>query len=104
MVHGDTLTIADMQSLNATAISTTNLQTARLSSTSLTNWIKGSLTATGGDLGSHQAGWFTYLGNTCVIEQAHTQGSAWSSGDTLVEIVGTLSLTNAHISCHVLTV
>jgi hypothetical protein len=56
----------------------------------------------GGNLAQHGVGAFQFLGNTYLVEQANTQGSAFNTGDTLVELSGTPDLTTAKVTSGIL--
>jgi autotransporter passenger strand-loop-strand repeat protein len=103
--HGDQLIIADATQFNNTAITATNVTASGGDPATLAGWVNAALSAQGANLPSHGVGWFTFNNKTYLIEQAHSPGAAFTSGDTLVQLVGT-GTTNesvATISGHTLT-
>ena len=58
-----------------------------------------------GDLAQHGLEWFTFNNNTYLLEQANSKGSAYASGDTLIELVGVHNEATAtfNATTHVLT-
>ncbi|MDE2623459.1 MAG: hypothetical protein KGM83_09735, partial [Betaproteobacteria bacterium] len=62
--------------------------------TQLSTWIDSALAANGLNLASHAVATFQLGGNTYLLEQAGTTGSAFSSGDTLVGLSGLLTITH----------
>jgi S-layer protein len=88
VVLGDHLQIADATAFSATGITASQVTAAGSSAATLAGWVNGALGAAGGHIAQHSAGWFQFDGNTYVIEQAATTGTAFGVGDTLVELVG----------------
>ena len=100
---GDKIIIADATQFNNTAITAANVTAAGGDATTLTGWINAALSAQGANLQSHAVGWFSLGGNTYLIEQANSQGSAFAAGDTLVKLVGTLNESAAALNGHTVT-
>lgn len=108
VLQGDTITFNDATSLHATAITSANMIAAggKAGSTSLADWVAGALSAKAGaaDLGQHSIGWFDLNGSTYLVEQSHSTGTAFGTGDSLVQLVGvSYNETAAHFSGHVVT-
>lgn len=108
VLQGDTIAFNDATSLHATAITSANMIAAggKAGSTSLADWVAGALSSKAGaaDLAQHAIGWFDLNGSTYLVEQAHSAGSAFSTGDSLVQLVGvSYNETAAHFSGHVVT-
>ena len=97
---GDTLTLADALQFNANAVTAANVTAAGGSVTTLAGWINGALNAKGANEASHSIDWFNFNGNTYLLEQAHAQGSAYGTGDTLVQLVGVFNESHAGFTGH----
>ena len=103
-VHsGDILNFADATSFNTNAVTAANVTAAGGAVTTLAGWVTGALNAKGANEASHNIDWFNFNGNTYLVEQANTQGSAYSSGDSLVQLVGVFNESHASFSGHTLT-
>ena len=101
---GDLMTIADATRFDSTAISKANVTAANGSIATLAGWAAGAFSASGADIAQHEIAWFQFAGNTYLVEQANTQGTAFGTGDTLIELVGVRNENAAQISGHVLTI
>jgi len=97
------LTIADATSFVGTAVTSANVTAAGGSTTTLAGWVSGALSLKGADEQAHAIDWFSFGGNTYLVEQANAQGTAYSSGDSLVQLVGVFQEANATLTSHVLT-
>ena len=103
-VHsGDTISFADATRFTANVVTASNVIAAGGSVTNLAGWVAGALNAKGANEASHNIDWFNFNGNTYLIEQANAQGSAYTTGDTLVQLVGVLNENHAIFSGHTLT-
>ena len=103
VLHGDTISINDATSFQAAVITSANMIAAggKSGSTNLADWVNGALQVKGADLAQHQIAWFDLNGNTYLVEQAHTAGTALTTGDTLVQLTGVaLNETGAVFSGH----
>jgi S-layer protein len=64
--------------------------------TSIVNAVlQNNVAANGPVIAQHGVGEFVYQGNTYVVEQGNAAGTAFSAGDTLVQLTGTHTLTSA---------
>jgi hypothetical protein len=97
---GDVINIADALSFASTPVSSANVVAAGGDVTTLAGWVAGALSSAGADLAQHQIAWFNFAGNTYLLEQANAQGAFFGGGDTLVELVGSLNVSTAHLSGH----
>jgi hypothetical protein len=106
-VSGDKLTIADASSFNATALTASAVTAIAGDATQLSSWVAAALSTSknAGDLAQHGLEWFTFNNNTYLLEQANSKGSAYASGDTLIELVGVHNEATAtfNATTHVLT-
>jgi len=103
-VHsGDTISFADATRFTANVVTASNVLAAGGSVANLAGWVAGALSAKGANEASHNIDWFNFNGNTYLIEQANAQGSAYTTGDTLVQLVGVLNETHAGFSGHTVT-
>lgn len=85
---GMQLTLADAESFSGSQITTAMVTAAGDDATQLAGWVAAALDTAGGDLAQHGIAWFQFGGNTYLLEQANTGGSAYASGDTLIELTG----------------
>ncbi len=85
---GDKITIADAASFTASPVTGDMVTAAGGDPTQLAGWVAGALSADSGDLAANGLTWFQFNGNTYLVEQASTDGTAYGAGDTLVELVG----------------
>ena len=106
-VSGDKLSIADATSFNAAALTSSAVTAIAGDATQLASWVEAALSATthAGNLAQHGIEWFTFNNNTYLLEQAGTKGTAYASGDTLIELVGVHDESHASFNAatHVLT-
>ena len=100
---GDQLKIADALSFNAKAITASSILVQGGDVSTLAGWVSGILSIQGANEASHNIDWFNFNGNTYLLEQAHAQGSVYSAGDSLVELVGIWNENAASFNNHVLT-
>ena len=100
---GDTLIINDGTSFNAASVSAANVTAAGGDVNTLAGWISGAFNSHGANLATHGEAWFNFSGNTYVVEQANSQGSDFSSGDTLVQLVGVFNESTSQFAGHTLT-
>jgi sugar lactone lactonase YvrE len=100
---GDMISMADAAQFNGTAITAANVASSGGDAATLTGWVNAALSAQGANLQSHGVSWFNFGGNTYLLEQANSQGSAFAAGDTLVKLVGTLNESTAVLNGHALT-
>ncbi|MGD0961497.1 MAG: hypothetical protein ABSB19_16935, partial [Methylomonas sp.] len=101
--YGNLITIPDAASFDATEISAANVAASGGSAANLAGWVSGALSANGADLAQYEIAWFNFKGATYLVEQANAQGTAFGSGDSLVQLVGVLNESNAQLNGHVLT-
>lgn len=87
-LSGDKLTLADAGSFNATALTGSAVTASGGDVAQLSAWVTAALSSSGGNLAQHGIEWFTFNNNTYLLEQANAKGTAYGSGDTLVELVG----------------
>ena len=100
---GDRVTISDATSFVAKGVTDAEVKAANADDTTLAGWVTGALASQGTNLASHAVTWFNFNGNTYLLEQAGSQGSALNtSTSTLVEIVGVQTETQASFSGHTL--
>jgi S-layer protein len=79
-----------------TAYTTTQINLGGSNPTTLAGAVNGILTGLGGaDLAQHAIGEFQFQGNTFFVEQAGTNGSAFTTGDTVAELKGSYAFTPA---------
>jgi hypothetical protein len=100
--QSDTITIADATQFIGAGVSTTNLTAigATAVGATLANYVNAALSTQGANLISHGETWFNFGGNTYLVEQAGSQGSAFAAGDTLVKLVGSLNESAAVLTGH----
>jgi predicted RecA/RadA family phage recombinase len=102
----DQLTLSNATSFKATALTSTAVTAISGDVTQLSSWVAAALTTTNaGNLVQHGIAWFTFDNNTYLLEQANTKGTAYGSGDTLIELVGVHNEATAtfNATTHVLT-
>ena len=100
---GDQLKIQDALSFNAKAITASSISAQGGGVSTLAGWVSGILSTQGANEASHNIDWFNFKGNTYLLEQAHAQGSVYSAGDSLIELVGIWNENAASFNNHVLT-
>ncbi len=100
---GGKVTIPDATSFNGAGVTAANVTAAGGGVNSLAGWINGALSVKGADLAQHQIGWFNFAGNTYLVEQEGGQGAAYTTGDTLIKIIGAFNESHANFSAHTLT-
>ena len=100
----DQLIIADANSFNSTTITATNVINAGGNVNTLAGWVNAALSPQGVNIASHEIAWFTFSNNTYFVEQANNQGSPFTAGDTLIELVGQYNESTASFSGHTITV
>jgi hypothetical protein len=102
---GDIISIADATQFIGAGVTAVNLTATGGNATTATLavWVNAALSAQGANLQSHGETWFNFAGNTYLIEQAGSQGSAFAAGDTLVKLVGTLNESAAVLNGHAVT-
>jgi hypothetical protein len=100
---GDTITIADATGFVANPISAANVSGTGGDPATLKGWVDAALSGQGGNLASHEIAWFNFGGDTYLVEQANSQGSAYGAGDTLIQLVGSFDESSASFSGHSLT-
>jgi len=101
---GDTLTIADAISFTVNPVTAANVISAGGNLNNLSGWTNGALSAKGANEPIHSIDWFMFNGNTYFLEQANRQGSAYGSGDTLIQVVGVFNENHASFIGHTLTI
>ena len=103
----DQLTLSNATSFKATALTSTAVTAISGDVTQLSSWVAAALSTTtnAGNLVQHGIAWFTFDNNTYLLEQANTKGTAYGSGDTLIELVGVHNEATAtfNATTHVLT-
>jgi len=105
----DTLTFGGdvIASINATAVTSANVIAVTGDATNLASWIAtadGLIGAGGVSLAAHSANWFTFGGNTYIVESAAVGNGTLTANDTVVELIGTgYTFNNASITLGVLT-
>jgi autotransporter passenger strand-loop-strand repeat protein len=102
MQSGDSINIADATQFNSAGINA-SIVTASGGDATLAGWVNAALSGQGANLQAHAETWFNFGGNTYLIEQANSQGSAFAEGDTLVKLVGTLNESAATLNGHTVT-
>jgi hypothetical protein len=103
-VHaGDKVSIADVVQFNSAGVSASIVAASGGDATTLAGWVNAALSGQGANLQTHAETWFNFGGNTYLIEQANSQGSAFAAGDALVKLVGTLNESAAVLNGHAVT-
>ena len=104
---GTQLTIANATSFTATALTSAAITAISGDASQLSSWVQAALSASthAGNLVQHGIEWFSFNNNTYLVEQANTKGSAYGSGDTLIELIGVHDESHAsfNTTSHVLT-
>jgi hypothetical protein len=100
---GDMIAMADATQFIGAGVSAANVTASGGSITALTGWVNAALSAQGANLQSHGLTWFSFGGNTYLVEQANSQGSVYTAGDTLVKLVGKVNASAALLNGHVVT-
>jgi hypothetical protein len=101
--QSDTLSIADATQFIGAGVTAANVTASGGDSTTLAGWVNAALSTQGANLQSHAITWFSFGGNTYLLEQAGLQGNAFAAGDTLVKLVGTLNENAAVLNGHAVT-
>ena len=76
--------VAIKLSFTTNAVTVANVTAAGSSVTNLAGWVAAALSTRGANEASHSIDEFNFNGNTYLVEQAHVQGSAYTTDDTLV--------------------
>jgi len=95
--------IADARAFETQAVTANIVKSVSGGITTLAEWVAATLSSQGCNLAQHSLGWFNFAGNTYLLEQANSQGSAYGSGDSLVKITGVHDESLAGFTGHLLT-